>query len=326
MTTAKLALSKVEAAQKAPVTTAYAPRVTTAYPSTSTGRRLALAKWIVAPQNPLAARVAVNHIWMRHFGQPLVPTVFDFGRNGQPPTHPHLLDWLACEFMARGWSMKSLHRLIVTSAAYRQDSTPDAAALARDAENRGLWRFAPRRLEAEAVRDSVLHVAGNLDRTMGGPDIDQKFGLTLARRSLYFRHSVEKYVEMLKVFDSANVVECYRRDESIVPQQALALANNSLVLAQARLLARKLGTQLSDGGFIRAAFERMLSRPPKADELTECARFLAEQAARLNAKEKLTAFAPGAPGPVPPSAEPAMRAREDLIHVLFNHHEFVTIR
>src|SRR5262249_31221545 len=125
---------------------------------------------------------------------------------------------------------------------------------------------APRSCESEllieAVRDSVLHVAGSLDPAMGGPDIDQKLGLTTPRRSIYFRHSVEKYVEMLKVFDSANVVECYRRDESIVPQQALAMANNPLVLAQARLLARKLSAQQADAAFIAAAFERILGRPP----------------------------------------------------------------
>jgi hypothetical protein len=323
---AEAAVQATKADREKPVTTAYTPRVTTSYPATSTGRRLALAKWIVAPENPLAARVAVNHVWMRHFGRPLVPTVFDFGKGGQPPTHPELLDWLACEFMARGWSMKALHRLIVTSAAYRQESTPDAEALARDPENRWLWRVEPRRLEAEAVRDGVLHVAGNLDRTMGGPDIDQKFGLTVPRRSIYFRHSVEKYVEMLKVFDSANVVECYRRDESIVPQQALALANNPLVVAQARLLARKFSPRVSDEDFINAAFERVLGRPPRPEEIAACAVFLNEQTARLTEKSKLTTFAAGPAGPVPPSAEPAARAREDLIHVLFNHHEFVTIR
>src|SRR5581483_836041 len=112
------------------------------------GRRLALARWITDQQNPLTARVAMNHVWMRHFGKPLVPTVFDFGRNGQPPSHPALLDWLAAEFMERKWSMKAMNKLIVTSAAYRMDSTPDTAALARDPENVWLWRMNPRRMEA----------------------------------------------------------------------------------------------------------------------------------------------------------------------------------
>src|SRR5262245_7248284 len=131
---------------------------------------------------------------------------------------------------------------------------------------------------------------------------------------------------MRKLFDSANVVECYRRDESIVPQQALAMANNPLVLAQARLLARKLNAHRSDEAFLTAAFERVLGRPPTADESLTCAKFLTEQAARLMEKGKLTSFAAGPPGPVPPSPEPTLRAREDLIHVLFNHHEFLIIR
>src|SRR6185437_9719076 len=119
----------------------YAP-LTPIYPATSTGRRLALARWIADRRNPLAARVAVNHVWMRHFGRPLVDTVFDFGRNGRPPTHPALLDWLAVEFMDRGWSMKALHRLIVTSSAYQMQSTggagnPNAAV---DGSNAYYWR------------------------------------------------------------------------------------------------------------------------------------------------------------------------------------------
>src|SRR5262249_25249149 len=126
------ALAKAEADLKAPPTTAYTPREGKGYPATSTGRRLALARWLASKDNPLTARVAVNHIWLRHFGQALVPSVFDFGRNGQPPTHPALLDWLAAEFMERGWRMKALHRLIVTSSAYRMDSTPDASNLAVD--------------------------------------------------------------------------------------------------------------------------------------------------------------------------------------------------
>src|SRR5262249_37224193 len=156
-------------------------------------------------------------------------------------------------------------------------------------DNRWLWRFAPRRLEAEVVRDSVLHVGGRLDFRMGGPDLDQNLGLTVPRRSVYFRHSVEKYVEMLKLFDAANVVECYRRDESIVPQQALALANNPLVLAEARLLARQLAqTHKESTAFITAACERVLCRPPRPDESAACLKFLGEQSALLAYRNKLT--------------------------------------
>src|SRR5262249_15159488 len=154
-------------------------------PATSTGRRLALARWIADRNNPLTARVAVNHVWMRHFGRPLVPTVANFGLNGQTPTHPELLDWLAVEFAEGGWSMKKPHRLIVTSDAYRLSSRSDGPAAKADPDNRYLWRANPRRMEGEAVRDSLLAVAGQLDLTMGGPILDEKLGLTSRRRSVY---------------------------------------------------------------------------------------------------------------------------------------------
>ena len=126
---------------------------------------MTLARWIANRDNALTARVAVNHIWLRHFGAALVPTVFDFGLNGAAPWHPQLLDWLAVEFMESGWSMKHMHRLIVTSQAYRRDSFATSPEnLARDVDNVYLWRMNARRMEAEIVRDSVLAVSGGLDR------------------------------------------------------------------------------------------------------------------------------------------------------------------
>src|SRR5262249_37492247 len=205
-------------------------------PKTSTGRRLALAHWIADRDNPLTARVAVNHIWLRHFGQAIVPSVFDFGRNGRLPSHPALVDWLAAEFMERGWSMKAMHRLIVTSSTYRQASTPDAANRAIDQDNKYLWRYPSRRLEAEAVRDAIFYVAGKLDQTMGGPEIDFPLGLTVPRRSIYFRHAAEKQMEFLAIFDGPSVTECYERKQAIMPQQALALFNSDLVRKHSRLL------------------------------------------------------------------------------------------
>src|SRR5262249_48290213 len=151
--------------------------------------------------NPLAARVAVNHVWARHFGAGLVPGMFDFGKNGPPPTHPALVDWLAVELMENGWSLKHLHRLIVTSSAYRADSRPISANLAKDADNVYLWRFAPRRVEAEVVRDLVLSAGGKLDRTMAGPEVPYTQGLSVPRRSLYFQHAQEKQMELLRLFD-----------------------------------------------------------------------------------------------------------------------------
>jgi hypothetical protein len=223
--------------------------------------------------------------------------------------------------------MKPLHRLIVTSATYRMDSTNYEANQARDPDNRFLWRRNVRRMEGEVVRDSVLHVAGNLDLTTGGPDIDQTLGQTSRRRSLYFRHAAEKQMEFLALFDAANVNECYRRTESVVPQQALALSNSALALGQARLLGRRLAKEAADpAAFIRVGFETVLSRLPTKQEEEECAKFLADQAALLADPKRLTAFDAGPANPVPPSADPALRAREDLIQVLMNHHDFVTIR
>jgi hypothetical protein len=296
--------------------TAYETRRTATYPNTSSGRRLAFARWLTDRSNPLAARVAMNHIWMRHFGQAIVPSVTDFGRNGRPASHPALLDWLAAEFMERGWSMKQMHRLIVTSSTYRMASTPDDANLARDRDNIYLWRMNSRRLEAEAVRDCIFYVAGKLDLTMGGPDIPHSKGLTTPRRSIYFQHAQEKQMEFLKIFDEAAVTECYRRKESVVPQQALALNNSELVRARATDLARTIGDHVGSDpdAFTVAAFERVLGRGPTRDERTECVGFLRSRA------EKYTKDAPTAPN----SGE--LHARESLMHVLLNHSDFVTVR
>jgi hypothetical protein len=304
------------------------------YPATSTGRRLALARWIAGRSNPLVARVAVNHMWMRHFGEPLVATVFDFGMNGKPPVHAELLDWLAVEFMDRGFSMKAMHRLIVTSQAYRMRSTSGADDSRRrvDPDNRYLWRANPRRMEAEAVRDSLLFVAGQLDLAAGGPDIEYAKGLVVPRRSLYFQHANDKQMTFLKLFDAASVNECYRRNESVVPQQALALANSPLALEQSRRLAGKLWQEASaaaDGAgerFVRSAFEQILCRGPSEEELAMSTQFLVTQAVRLAGVRRLTAFTGEEAAAVKPAEDAAMRAREDLVHVLVNHNDFVTIR
>jgi len=243
----------------------------------------------------------VNHIWTRHFGKPLVPTVFDFGLNGKPPSNPALLDWLATEFMNSGWSMKAMHRLMVTSATYRMlssagaENNPNAAA---DPDNEFLWRMNPRRMEAEIVRDSILSLAGELDPAMGGPEIDETKGMESKRRSIYFRHSPDTQMEFLKIFDGPNPVECYERGESVVPQQALALANSQVSVEKARVLAAKIGGQ--DEEFVKSAFETILSRPPSGAEQATGVRFLQRQ--------------------------PGTRAKENFVHVLLNHNDFVTIR
>jgi hypothetical protein len=313
---AEKALANAEAGAKQQAGTNYTKRAMTNYPATSTGRRLAFARWLTDRTNPLAARVAMNHIWMRHFGQAIVPSVTDFGRNGRLPSHPALLDWLAAEFMERGWSMKQMHRLIVTSNTYRMASTPDESNLSRDRDNVYLWRMNSHRLEAEAVRDCIFYVSGKLDLTMGGPDIPHSKGLTTPRRSIYFQHAQEKQMEFLKIFDEASVTECYRRKESVVPQQALALNNSELVRARANDLAREISGQVGSDpdAFTVAAFERVLGRTPSREEQSECVGFLRSRAEKYTKDAKLAAD----------NAE--FRARESLMHVLLNHSDFVTVR
>jgi hypothetical protein len=324
--------AKLAQAQKAlaEAATAYTPLGPT-YPPTSSGRRLALARWIAARQNPLTARVAVNHIWLRHLGSALVPSVSNFGRNGKRPTHPELLDWLAVELMERGWSMKHLHRLIVTSNTYRLASAVGEHSehnRAVDAENRLLWRANVRRMEGEVVRDSLLHLAGRLDVGRGGEDLEPAQDHAIPRRSLYFRHTPDEKPLLLEVFDAANPSECFERTESVVPQQALALANGDFSHSQARLIARRLAQPaLTDADFVTAAFEQVLCRPPHPEERVRCEAFLRQHAEQLRAGKGLTPGDPAiAASLVPPSADPALRARENLVHVLLNYNEFVTVR
>ena len=319
-------------------TATYTP-VGKSYPRTSTGRRLALARWITQRENPLTARVAVNYVWMQHFGKPLAPNVFDFGLRSPKPIHSELLDWLAIELMEHQWSLKHLHRLIATSRTYQLASSAADRSLVEaneraDAGNQLLWRANVRRLEAEVIRDSLIHVAGNLDRTTGGPDIDFKLGETVFRRSVYFRHAYEKQMTMLTLFDSAAPTECYRRSPSIIPQQALALANSPLSFDQSRRLAGKLaksggasgGDGNDDSKFVRLAFETLLSRECTSTELQACIDFLIEQTSLLENEDSLIRLPGEATSQTSPAADAGQRARESLIHTLMNHNDFVTIR
>ena len=307
------------------------------YPKTSTGRRRALADWIGSTNNPLTARVAVNHIWSRHFHSPLVASVYDFGRNGARPTHPELLDWLAVELMESGWSMKHLHRLIVTSAAYRRASSVGATeslprlpgsgqtepshrllpggrstAVATDPENRLLWRLNPGRMEAEVVRDSLLNVAGKLDPKIGGQELENSEALTTFRRSLYYSVFPEQGGKsaMGELFDAPDALECYRRSRSIIPQQALALTNSDLVHQLSVAIVQAAGEKPPDE-FVIACFERILSRVPTPQELQICLEALKNQS-ELLAKTNAT--------------DAALRAKSSLVRALLNHNDFVTIR
>ena len=308
------------------------PPFSPTYPAASTGRRRALALWIASRENPLTARVAVNHIWLRHFHSPLVATVTDFGRNGTPPTHPELLDWLAVEFMESGWSMKHLHRLIVTSQAYGMSSASgpaDNPARKLDPENRWLWRMNAGRMEAEVIRDSLLFCAGKLDPQLGGQELENSQALTTRRRTLYYscQPEIDGKSSLGTLFDAPEPADCYRRSRSIIPQQALALTNSTLVHELSGFLATTLWESLSPdqqadpAAFIIAAHERILSRQPTDSELHVCLVFLLGQGQGPG-----TGTGPG-PGPGP-GEEPTdlARQREGLVRALFNHNDFVAIR
>jgi hypothetical protein len=222
-------------------------------------RRLRLAHWITEPRNPLFRRVVVNRLWQAHFGSGLVETPSDLGFSGGQPSNPELLDWLATEIVERGWSLKAMHRLIVTSAAYRQASTLDPAGMAKDSGDRSLWRKAPTRLEAEMVRDAMLAISGRLDRSLGGPSfLDQvvtrsngsnieshvevdpsKPGLN--RRTLYRAWVRGGRSGLLDAFDCPDPSSTTpRRAVTTTPIQALALMNNALVDRAFRLAFGRL--------------------------------------------------------------------------------------
>jgi hypothetical protein len=274
---------------------------------------------MTSPRNPLTARVAVNHIWARHFGRPLVSSVFDFGRRGARPTHPELLDWLAVEFMEHGWSMKHLHRLILLSDSWGLSSSPvvaDSAVTERtaaisDPENRWYWRANSVRMEAQIVRDSLLALAERLDPTPGGPSIPVSMESS-QRRSLYFVHSHNEHQKFLALFDDANVLECYRRADSIVPQQALALENSPLAIEMAGRIADLLSVRnpaADDEAFVRLAYPTVLAAEPSPEELVAC-------------MEALSAFRASAPA----GKDATATSRAALVQALLNQHDFITIR
>jgi hypothetical protein len=294
----------------------FAPGRFDVLPSAPEGeRRAALAHWIVDEKNPLTWRSIVNRIWQYHFGHGLVATPNDFGRNGALPTHPELLDWLATEFQKNGGSLKQLHRLIVTSATYRQASAPNAAAEKGDADNTLLWRQNRRKLEAEAVRDSVLVVSGKLDLTMGGagwqdfviehPEHSPHYQYDLAdpedaktwRRSIYrfiVRSQTQPWMTSLDCADPSIRVD--KRNESLSALQALALLNNGFMVTQARHFAERVQREAPDlSSQVDRAYRLALGHSPSATD-----------------RERLVAFAQA-------------NGLPNLCRVLFNLNEFVFV-
>ena len=223
--------------------------------------------------------------------------------------------------------MKHLHRLIVNSNTYRIASTPNTVDAKADPDDVYLWRFPYKRMEAEVVRDNMLWVSGQLDLAMGGPDIDHNQGLTSKRRSIYLRIAAEKEVEFLKIFDGPSVTECYRRNQSVMPQQALALSNSELAIAQAKIVAKDLNQRCGPDTnlFIQDAFLRILCWRPTAAEVKLCQEFLKNQPAPKPPSSLATVLLTS--GNDKTATEEAMlRGRENLVRVLFNHNDFVTVR
>jgi mono/diheme cytochrome c family protein len=252
------------------------------------GRRIELANWIASADNWLTARVMVNRVWQHHFGRGIVRSPNNFGQRGDPPTHPELLDWLARQFVERGWRMKEIHRLIMLSNTYRMSSAANPAALAKDPTNNGFWRFDMRRLSAEEVRDSILAVSGRLNLAMYGPGVYPEISAEVlagqsrpgdgwgkssaeeqSRRSIYIHVKRSLIMPLLADFDFADTdSSCAARFVTTQPTQALGMLNGAFVNAQAVELANRLRRELNEDppARVRRALQLALARPP--DEAT----------------------------------------------------------
>jgi hypothetical protein len=311
-------------------------------------RRAALAAWLTGPDNPLTARVIVNRLWMHHFGRGIVATPSDFGVRGEPPTNPELLDWLASELVAQGWRLKPMHRLMVTSAAYRQGSEPNAKQMAEDPEDTLLWRVPRRRLDAEGLRDAMLAVTGELNPKAGGPGVliplekeVEDLIFTEAevvdlwpetpdpaehnRRSLYlFRKRNVRY-PLFDAFDAPDTQSaCPRRQVSTHPLQALVTLNSEFSIGRARALAgRVLKEAKGDGDRVDLAYRIALGRESTPGERRQALDFLAAQTKALGASGRTNlakpTFAPSEMGPA------SAAAWVDFALAMLNRNEFMYV-
>ncbi|WP_439628676.1 DUF1549 and DUF1553 domain-containing protein [Gemmata sp.] len=310
--------------------------------------RIEFAKWLTRPDHPLTARVVANRVWQSHFGRGIVATPNDFGLRGDKPTHPELLDWLACELVERKWSLKHLHRLIVTSATYRQSSTTTHGAKL-DSDNALLWKMSRRRLEAEAVRDAVLAAAGTLNRQVGGPSVKvplepEVYDLIFTegepdglwpvtpdatqhtRRSLYLFNKRNVRLPLLEALDQPDTLNsCAFRPVSTSAPQALILMNGPFVQEQGRTLAVALVKEHADTAKqLEALYRRTVGRPPRAEEVKLAVEFLDAQAETIRGRMKANQPIGLDPKSLPPGTDAARtRALADLCVVMFNTHEFV---
>lgn len=300
----------------------------------SSGRRLALARWLVDPQNPLTARVIVNRIWQKHFGFGLVRSASDFGARGEKPTHPALLDWLARWFVREGWSFKDLHRLILSSNSYRMSRKWNPRYGEEDPENRLLWRMPRVRLEVEAIRDSMLSVSGRLNRRMYGPSMYPRISRAAleghsdpdtvwkpsaeeedrSRRTIYVFLKRSLVVPMLEVLDLCDTTKtASRRMTTSVAPQALALFNGEFVNRQARYLATRLENEVGTDPErqIERAYTLALARPPSQAEKGNLLAFLRQETENQTRQKDIV------------SANGRRGALREMCRVILNLNEFV---
>ncbi len=297
----------------------------------SSGRRLALAEWMVSDKNPMTARVTANRIWQHHFGRGIVSTANNFGKMGERPTHPELLDWLATELVRQDWSVKAMHRLIMSSKTYQMASSYNSeVAVAADPQDRLMWRYPQWRIEAEGIRDMILDVAGSLNLKAGGepffPPIPQSVrdsflqgrwemteeGPDTWRRSVYQYSKRGLRYPMFEVFDQPNVnISCEARTTTTVPTQALTLLNNEFALLQADRFAKRVRDEAGASAQeqITHAYRLAISREPSAVELEQNLEFLARQRDYHHKQQ-----------------DPAFAALTDLCDVLINLNEFVYVQ
>jgi hypothetical protein len=308
------------------------------YQGETSGRRLALARWLTQPDHPLTARVFVNRVWHHHFGRGIVETLGNFGHSGSQPSHPGLLDWLAVDFMEHGWSVKRLHRQILLSTAYRQSSRRPGHGSERsatvvsgeslDPDNRLLWRMNLRRLEAEIVRDAVLTVSGALDQTAGGPPVEitnPADGLSEAkpsptptspyRRSVYLFARRVYPLKFLEIFDAPIMpVNCTQRTNSATVLQSLAVLNSEFLFSQSEKLAARIsgmaGPETEQR--VKLGFQIVFARQPMESELAKSVAFLNEQAQGYVSNET-------------PAEKARQMALADFCHMLLSSNEFLYV-
>jgi len=271
-------------------------------------RRRSLANWLADTEHGaghLLARVMANRLWQHHLGRGIVNTPNDFGLQGELPTHPQLLDWLARELIESGWRLKSLHKQIVMSATYRQSAAHDAGKLKADPENKLHWRRTPARLEAEVIRDSILKVSGLLDERMfGAGTLDER----MKRRSIYFMIKRSKLIPSMQLFDSPEpLVSQGRRPATIIAPQALHFMNNGQVRASAMELARQLKAQPDTAAAVTLGYQTVLGRAPTSKEQRSIASFIDVQEKSYTNNGRELALA-------------------DFVQVLFGLNEFIYVQ